>query len=480
MRLIKNILVDLNNVAENYEDFEKRLPVILPNAFEKMANLLDIKSDQKYFDLARTRYSIMSGSNPFQHYPSFWQHLFEQLLNRNLSYQEIEEIYSIYLDEYQKNINIYDDFVPFQTKCKKEGFLTGIVANGNTHRVYRFLQKYNLLDSTNTIVTSGSNPFSKPSQAIFKLALLNTKSFPIETVFIGDRPDTDVAGANKSGIWSIRLMRGPAALLQENNSFESADYSVDSLEEVLDLPVFRMGEEITSVVIPCGGRGSRMGDVTTKKQKCMIELESKPILARVVSLLHDCGIKEFHFIVGYRSEDIISYFGNGDKMGIVTHYHQPNQPSTGQALLSIADNLPSKFLYCHANILFEPRLFSLLLKKFYKNNDLSIFVVTKTPKAQTHPVFMLNNGIPAEIKRYSDGKDLDNTYYSMGLGVIRKIDLNSNFECILSEDITTEQLLSKSISKVQTIEYSDNWFHLETVDDMENYLLSAKRLSIYE
>ncbi len=478
MRLIKNVLVDLNNVGENYTAFEKKLSVILPRAFEKIAHQLSVKPNQDYFNESKIRYSMISGDNPFQHYPAFWQHLVEGLIGRNLQFDEIEKLYSIYLDEYQENIDIYDDFVRFHAKCKQEGLLTGIVANGNTHRVYRFLRKYNLLDAFDTIVTSGSTPFSKPDQNIFKLALINNNSFPIETVFIGDRPDTDIAGANKTGIWSIRLMRGPAAVLKKNTPTENDDFTVDNLDEVLNLSLFSMDKEITSVVIPCGGRGSRMGDITRTRQKCMIELNGKPMLWRVVSLLRDCGIKEFHFIIGYRSEDIINYFGNGEAMGISIHYHQPNQPFTGQALFSIIDRLPSSFLYCHANILFEPSLLSLVLKKFYRNKR-STFVLTKEPTAHTHPIFILNDGIPQEIKRYSDGKNPENIYYSMGLGVIAKDDMKYNLGEDTLEDITTEQMLENSISKIQTVEYNEEWFHLETNEDIMNYLSSTKRILMY-
>ena len=478
MRLIKNVLLDLNNVGENYSEFERKLPIILPRAFDKIADHLGIKPDKDYFNEKRMEYSIVSGDNPFQHYPAFWQHIFEPLIQRSLRYEEIEKLYSIYLDEYEENIDIYSDFISFQERCKLEGFKTGIVANGNTHRVYRFLQKYNLLDKFDTIIASGSSPFAKPNPSIFKLALLNNKSLPVESVFIGDRPDTDIAGANKSGIWTIRLRRGPAKSLDPKNVIETGDFTVDCLDEIFDLPILALEEEITSVVIPCGGRGTRMGEMTSSKQKCMIELDGTPILGRVVNLLRSCGIKEFHFIVGYRSEDILNYFGDGDRMGVKVYYHHPNQPSTGLAFLSILDKLPPNILYCHANILFQPNIFSNLLKEFYKSKS-STFAITKIPVAHTHPVFILNNGVPTQIKRFANSENIDKVYYSMGLGIIATKDINNSIESFSVEDITTEQLLSKSVSTVKTIEQNEPWFHLETMEDFESYVSLERKRSLY-
>ena len=61
---------------------------------------------------------------------------------------------------------------------------------------------------------------------------------------------------------------------------------------------------MNTIVIQAGGRGSRMNNLTTIKQKCLIPIHGKPILFHIFDLYPD---KNFILIVDYKKESLKKY-----------------------------------------------------------------------------------------------------------------------------------------------------------------------------
>ena len=62
------------------------------------------------------------------------------------------------------------------------------------------------------------------------------------------------------------------------------------------------------VVILAGGLGTRLGEVTEKIPKPMVELDGKPILWHIMKIYSEYGHKDFYIATGYKSEIIEKYF----------------------------------------------------------------------------------------------------------------------------------------------------------------------------
>jgi len=60
-------------------------------------------------------------------------------------------------------------------------------------------------------------------------------------------------------------------------------------------------------VILCGGPGSRMGSLVTKKPKTLLEVHGKPILWYIFWSLYKCGFRKIILPLGYGGEQIEDY-----------------------------------------------------------------------------------------------------------------------------------------------------------------------------
>lgn len=91
-----------------------------------------------------------------------------------------------------------------------------------------------------------------------------------------------------------------------------------------------------------GGEGKRLRPLSYYLQKCMIPIGDKqrPLLEYVLRLLRYHGIRDITMLVGYKGEQIMSYFDNGSRFGVDITYSQddPTMRGTGAALFNLYQN----------------------------------------------------------------------------------------------------------------------------------------------
>lgn len=62
-----------------------------------------------------------------------------------------------------------------------------------------------------------------------------------------------------------------------------------------------------TAIVLCGGRGSRMGEITETSPKALVEVHGKPILWYIFRELYRFGFRSFIFPTGYKGEQIEAY-----------------------------------------------------------------------------------------------------------------------------------------------------------------------------
>ena len=65
-----------------------------------------------------------------------------------------------------------------------------------------------------------------------------------------------------------------------------------------------------TVVILCGGRGTRLQEETEFKPKALVEIGGRPILWHLMRIYHRYGYRRFVLALGYKGEMIKDYFLN--------------------------------------------------------------------------------------------------------------------------------------------------------------------------
>ncbi|HIP43953.1 MAG TPA: CBS domain-containing protein, partial [Sulfurospirillum arcachonense] len=91
--------------------------------------------------------------------------------------------------------------------------------------------------------------------------------------------------------------------------------SVDILDELLKPTAYP-----NKVVLMVGGLGTRLRPLTDNTPKPMLPIGGKPILQTIVEKFASYGFVNIIMCIGYKSETIQNFFGNGSKFGVKIEY----------------------------------------------------------------------------------------------------------------------------------------------------------------
>jgi dTDP-glucose pyrophosphorylase len=97
------------------------------------------------------------------------------------------------------------------------------------------------------------------------------------------------------------------------------------IERVYDLTRLKSILPLHAVIM-AGGKGERLRPLTEKTPKPMLPLGNKPIIEHNIDHLVSYGVEKITISVGYLSEQIVSYFGDGTTKGIHIDYINESSP----------------------------------------------------------------------------------------------------------------------------------------------------------
>ena len=73
-------------------------------------------------------------------------------------------------------------------------------------------------------------------------------------------------------------------------------------------------------IIMAGGEGKRLKPVTGDMPKPLVPLCGRPVMEHIILLLKKYGITDICAALKYRPDDIKSYFGSGERLGVSMTY----------------------------------------------------------------------------------------------------------------------------------------------------------------
>jgi len=115
--------------------------------------------------------------------------------------------------------------------------------------------------------------------------------------------------------------------------------------------------ERLKAVILAAGEGIRLRPLTLYKPKVMIKVANRPILEYVVRALAQNHVRDIIMIVGYRRERIMTYFEDGQKLGVNISYEvQDKQLGTAHALSLAEGKTGERFLVLPGDNIADPSM----------------------------------------------------------------------------------------------------------------------------
>jgi putative hydrolase of the HAD superfamily len=122
---------------------------------------------------------------------------------------------------------LFPDAVRTLSCLRTSGLKLGLITNGSIRMQSRKLQSLALAPMFDTILISAAEGISKPQPQIFHRALERLNTSPARSVFVGDHPEIDVAGARAAGMQAI-WRRDPSG-----SRMIEADGLIDELSDLL-------------------------------------------------------------------------------------------------------------------------------------------------------------------------------------------------------------------------------------------------------
>ena len=107
-----------------------------------------------------------------------------------------------------------------------------------------------------------------------------------------------------------------------------------------------------TAVIMAGGKGSRLYPLTKNCPKPMLKIDGKPILEILIKQCIEAGFGKFYISVNYLKNQIINYFGDGERIGASIEYLEEDCPlGTAGSLQLLPKSVVDPFLVLNGDLL---------------------------------------------------------------------------------------------------------------------------------
>lgn len=227
-------------------------------------------------------------------------------------------------------------------------------------------------------------------------------------------------------------------------------------------------------VILCGGRGSRLGDITDTTPKPLVEVHGKPIMWYTFWTLYNHGFRNFVLPLGYKSEMIEKYFRkiSADTDSIVIAIDTGIDTSIALRMAKINKYIPENkdFFILNSDTLFEFDIESMY--QLHKRND-ALVTLSSVDVISTWGLIIINDGKVVGFERerkirhlFADGGKEEGQVYS-GFSWINKKAL-ANIDLQTCYDFETS-VYQNAIDLGRSAHYPINglWFPIDTPKDLQ-------------
>jgi len=175
-----------------------------------------------------------------------------------------------------------------------------------------------------------------------------------------------------------------------------------------------MGARENLFVVMAGGFGRRMGPLTSRTPKPMLEIAGKPILEHLIVRAKNSGFINFAIAIHYLGDVIENYFGDGSKLGVNIRYIREAEPLGTAGAIRLINPMPKEaFLVSNADLVSNVNFAALL--DFHKDQNCDATMAVRAHQWQNpFGVVEIINGQITEIVE----KPVINSNISAGIFVL--------------------------------------------------------------
>jgi len=154
---------------------------------------------------------------------------------------------------------------------------------------------------------------------------------------------------------------------------------IEGIELLEDL--FSQTKRLNRVILMVGGLGERLRPLTKSLPKPMLSVGGRPILQTIIESLVEHGFVKATLCLGYKSEKIKDFFGDGSKFNIEIDYIlEDKRMGTAGALDLIADEITDPFILMNGDLLTNINFSNLI--DFHINTKASVTMCIKEKEFQ--------------------------------------------------------------------------------------------------
>ena len=154
------------------------------------------------------------------------------------------------------------------------------------------------------------------------------------------------------------------------------------------------------VVILAGGLATRLGKLTEKIPKSLIQINSNPFVYWQLKLLKESEFSEVYLLVSHFGNQILDFIGDGSKFDLKVNYIFDGEVSlgTGGAILKNLSKLPEKFFLLYGDSYLDIDYLKMEKHFLQEESDYLMGVCPKTHQYNFTPNVQFSSG---KVLRYS-------------------------------------------------------------------------------
>ena len=243
---------------------------------------------------------------------------------------------------------------------------------------------------------------------------------------------------------------------------------LDKNKKIIDLKLYKTfinrKENSTPIIIMAGGKGKRLSPLTNSCPKPMLKIGEKPILEIIIENCIKQGFTKFYLSVNYLKEQIINYFGDGNRLGVDINYLIEEKPlGTAGSLYLLPKGINDNLIVMNGDILTNFDLSNLV--DYHLEHKAQATLCAREYKINIPFGVVETSGI--EIEKINEKPNICNYVnagvYMIDKSIIKLIDKGKYF------DMPNLLLLAKKLkNKVIVCPIHEYWLDIGKIDSLES------------